>query len=62
MYLGLDLGTSALKALLTDDKANIIKEESASYDIHYVNGNGTEQYPLDWIKALNSILIKLKDY
>ena len=40
----------------------IIKEESASYDIHYVNGNGTEQYPLDWIKALNSILIKLKDY
>lgn len=62
MYLGLDLGTSALKALLSDDKGNIIKGTSASYDVKYVENNGTQQDPKTWLEALDKVLLDLKEY
>ncbi len=62
MYLGLDLGTSALKALVSDNTGNIIAEASEEYNVYYVANNGTEQNPLDWINALDKILKKLKPF
>lgn len=62
MYLGIDLGTSGLKALLSDDEGKIIESSSASYDVSYVENNGTEQDPEIWIKALDKVLIELKNY
>lgn len=62
MYLGLDLGTSALKALVADINGNIIKEASASYLVKYVLNNGTEQDPKDWLLALDKVLKDLKPY
>ena len=45
MYLGIDLGTSGLKALISDDEGKIIESSSAIYDVSYVENNGTEQDP-----------------
>lgn len=62
MYLGLDLGTSALKALISNDLGNVVASASASYDISYVDNNGTEQNPSVWLDALDEVLRELKGY
>ncbi len=62
MYLGLDLGTSALKALISDEGGKIITSVSASYNLYHVKNNGVEQNPSDWLKALDEVFIKLKFY
>jgi sugar (pentulose or hexulose) kinase len=33
MYLGIDVGTSSLKSVLSDDSGKIIATESYSYDL-----------------------------
>lgn len=45
-FIGADLGTSALKLLLTD--SNIIKTVTKSYDVLYSKLGWSEQNPLDW--------------
>lgn len=50
-YIGLDLGTSALKLLLMDEKGvihNIISEE---YSISFPKPGWSEQNPVDWWQA-----------
>lgn len=55
-YIGLDLGTSSLKGILTDSLGNIIKEASSKYDVIYPHDGWTEQNPSDWVKALDEVL------
>ena len=59
MYLGLDLGTSGLKAILTDDVGTVV----ASVEHHYPNPhphNGwSEQDPADWVAACEAALDQL---
>ncbi len=63
LYIGIDLGTSSTKALLTNEKGEIIKSSSRSYGISYPNPGWTEQNPSDWVKALIEILKDLsKDH
>lgn len=50
-YIGADLGTSALKLLLIDDKKNVVKIVSESYDVYYPKAGWSEQNPMDWWKA-----------
>lgn len=59
LYIGIDLGTSSTKALLTNEKGEIIKSSSRSYGILYPNPGWTEQNPSDWVKALIEILKEL---
>ncbi|MGL4307550.1 MAG: xylulokinase [Cetobacterium sp.] len=48
MFLGIDLGTSAVKLLLIDKTGKIIKTSSKEYKLYYLNGNWAEQNPEDW--------------
>ncbi len=53
-YIGIDLGTSSLKALLTDNYGNIINEVVREYNVYYPNPTWSEQHPSDWWNALIS--------
>ncbi len=60
MYLGLDLGTSALKALLIDDDQRIVGSASADLDVSRPASGWSEQQPQDWIDACEKALQALK--
>lgn len=59
-YLGLDLGTSGLKALLIDDKQTIIASATAPLEVSRPKDSWSEQQPEDWIKATVQALSQLK--
>lgn len=50
-YIGADLGTSALKLLLTDDRRHILSSVSKSYAVSYPHPGWSEQRPEDWWEA-----------
>ncbi|MBQ9511405.1 MAG: xylulokinase [Clostridia bacterium] len=60
-YIGIDLGTSSCKGILTDSKAKIIKIASREYDVIYPHSGWSEQNPEDWLKAVNEILAELSE-
>ncbi len=47
-YIGIDLGTSAVKILLVDEQGRIINTVSKSYPISYPEPGWSEQNPADW--------------
>jgi xylulokinase len=47
-FLGIDLGTSSVKVLVTNDKNEIVGEASRAYPVDYFNDNWAEQNPSDW--------------
>ena len=53
-YVGIDLGTSALKLLLVDTEGNIVNSVTNAYDVHYPAPGWSEQYPADWWNALTT--------
>lgn len=53
-YIGADLGTSALKLLLTDRDKKIIKSVTKEYDVSYPKPGWSEQKPEDWWEAFVS--------
>ncbi|HEX7687786.1 MAG TPA: FGGY family carbohydrate kinase, partial [Burkholderiaceae bacterium] len=60
MYLGLDLGTSALKALLLDDEGRIVAQRSAALEVSRPRPLWSEQAPADWWRALEGAVGALK--
>ena len=58
-YIGIDLGTSAMKGILTDEQGKIVRQATATYDVIYPQNGWTEQNPSDWIVALNEVLAEL---
>ena len=54
LYVGIDLGTSAVKLILTDENANILKTVSKEYPIYYPKPDYSEQKPEDWWNAVLS--------
>lgn len=60
MYLGLDLGTSGIKALLIDRQQNIIASTSASLSVSRPHHGWSEQNPEDWIVACETAILQLK--
>lgn len=61
MYLGLDLGTSGVKALLIDDDQRIVGSATGDLDVSRPHAGWSEQNPADWIEATESAIGKLKD-
>ncbi|MGB7243214.1 MAG: xylulokinase [Sulfitobacter sp.] len=59
MYLGLDLGTSGLKAVLMDAGQQILAEATAPLDVQRPHPGWSEQRPADWIAAAKSVLSEL---
>lgn len=60
MYLGLDLGTSGVKALLIDGDQRIIGSASGSLDVSRPHPGWSEQAPADWIRATKEAIAGLK--
>lgn len=56
MYLGLDLGTSALKATLIDDAQTVVASASAPLEVSRPRPGWSEQSPRDWIAAAERAL------
>ena len=56
LYIGIDLGTSAVKLLLMNEKGEIKNVVSREYDIFFPQSGWSEQNPEDWFKeVLNGI-------
>lgn len=48
LYIGVDLGTSAVKLLLMDEKGNVHKIVSKEYPLYFPKPGWSEQRPEDW--------------
>lgn len=59
MFIGIDLGTSGVKALLVDREGNVLSEISKTYPIYYPYKNYSEQNPKDWWNATKEALQEL---
>ena len=51
-YIGIDLGTSAVKMLLTDGNGKIVKTVTKEYPLYFPKPNWSEQNPEDWWTAV----------
>ncbi|TIV33146.1 MAG: xylulokinase, partial [Mesorhizobium sp.] len=60
MYLGLDLGTSGVKALLIDDHQKVIGAGNGSLDVSRPHPGWSEQDPAHWIEACEAAIAELK--
>ena len=55
-YIGIDLGTSACKGILTNREGTPLAEHSVSYAVSTPHTNWSEQDPADWYHAAIEIL------
>lgn len=60
MYLGIDLGTSGVKALLIDDAQNPVTSATSSLEVSRPHDGWSEQDPASWIAATENVLDALK--
>ncbi len=61
LYIGIDLGTSAVKLLLVDEKGTIHAEVSKEYPVFYPRSGWSEQNPEDWRAAVIDGVKELTD-
>lgn len=62
-YIGVDLGTSAVKLLLMDEKGGILNVVSKEYPLYFPNPGWSEQKPEDWYeKSVEGIKELVKGY
>ena len=59
MYLGLDIGTSGVKAVLVDDSQTVIDQATATLSLSRPKPLWSEQDPQDWWRATNKAVLKL---
>ena len=60
MYLGLDLGTSGLRALLVEEHESIIGSAEAGYGVKHPHSGWSEQNPADWTVACEKAMASLR--
>ena len=59
-FIGIDLGTSAVKLLLVDGRGQILGEVTKEYPLSFPQPGWSEQSPEDWWKAVqHGILVTL---
>jgi xylulokinase len=59
-YLGIDLGTSGLRALLIDDAGRPVASAERHYDVAHPHSGWSEQDPADWIAALDAVMEEMR--
>ncbi len=59
MYLGVDLGTSSIKVLLSDSNGKIIDSQSVEYPIEYPQEGWSQQNPSDWWAGFGTVVTEL---
>jgi len=57
--IGIDLGTSAVKALLVNREGKVAAEASRSYPLFHEHSGWSEQRPDDWVEATYEVLREL---
>ena len=60
MYLGLDLGTSGVKALLIDGEQQVVASANSGLDVSRPHSGWSEQDPDHWIRAATDAIGALK--
>ena len=60
MYLGIDIGTSSVKAVLVDDTQSVIAIATAELDVTRPQAGWSEQDPDDWINATETAIDGLR--
>lgn len=62
LFIGVDLGTSAVKLLLMDENGKIKKTVSREYPLYFPHPGWSEQKPEDWyIRSMDGLKELLKD-
>ena len=59
-YLGIDLGTSGLRALLVDDAGAAVASVTQTYETHQPQHGWSEQDPATWTTALDAAMAELR--
>lgn len=59
MYLGLDLGTSSVKALVIGADQELIAEARAPLEVSRPHPGWSEQSPADWLTAVRGVMAEL---
>jgi len=59
MYLGIDIGTSSVKAILADDNGDVIECASSPLSVSRLRTLWSEQDPTDWWSATNNAVSAL---
>ena len=59
-FIGIDLGTSGLRAILVDQIGNCIASSESKYEVSNPNPGWSEQDPEDWIKACKLVFKELQ--
>jgi xylulokinase len=60
MYLGIDIGTSAVKAAVIDDSGSVVDQASAPLNVSRPRPLWSEQDPAEWWSATNSAVSDLR--
>ena len=62
MYLGIDLGTSGVKALILDDQGVHVAIATQPLSVHRPKQGYSEQNPEDWVRALSQVFRDLREH
>lgn len=63
LYIGVDLGTSAVKILLMDEKGKVENVVSREYKLYFPHTGWSEQKPEDWfLQSMEGIKELIKDF
>lgn len=60
MFLGIDIGTTAVKAILIDDDQSVLSSASAEHPTDRPQPGWSEQDPNNWIAACRAVLMTLR--
>ena len=60
-YIGIDLGTSAVKLLLMEGNGKIVRVTSREYPLYFPHPGWSQQNPEDWYKQSMDGLCELLD-
>lgn len=58
--IGLDLGTSGVKAVLLDGRGQVLAEATAALTVQRPQPLWSEQSPADWLAAADAAVLALK--
>lgn len=59
MYLGIDLGTSAVKAVITNNNGDVVAQTSSHLSVNRPQPLWSEQAPQDWFNATSKAMFAL---
>ena len=62
LFIGIDLGTSAVKLLLVDEQGRIVRSVTKEYPLSFPRPGWSEQNPADWWKAVQHGILELTEH